>query len=325
MSTYLSFLLACFFFISKFNVSNGSSAVLIVVDQFGEGDYKTIQAAIDSVPSNNVVSTFIKIMPGVYSEKVVVPVDKPYITLSGTAINSTIITWNEAWVDQKSATVTILASDFVGRYLTIQNTLGPNGQAIALRVAGDKATFYACRILSFQDTLLDDAGRHYYSNCYIEGTTDFIFGNGLSFFEKCHLNSISNNGGSMTAQRRSQEGENTGFSFYGCRVTGIGLGTLTLGRPWGPYSRVIFSFTYMSGSVVPKGWDDWGNPDNQRTAYYGEYHCYGPGSNLSGRVDWSHQLSTSEASPFLTKAWVNGLEWLRPTPKSFTRPPKEGN
>ncbi|KAJ4787687.1 Pectinesterase [Rhynchospora pubera] len=309
---------------SSLNVAYSSSAVLIRVDQSGNGDYTKIQDAIDSVPSNNSVGTFILLAPGVYSEKIVVPADKPYITLSGRNASTTIITWNEAWFNQQSPTVSILASDFVGRYLTIQNTFGPNGPAIALRIVGDRAAFYACRFLSFQDTLLDDSGRHYFKNCYIQGTTDFIFGNGLSFYEKCHLNSISTNGGAITAQGRSSEGENTGFTFFSCKVTGVGVGTLTLGRPWGAFSRVVFAFSYMSSSVLPSGWDDWGNSDNQRTAYYGEYRCYGPGSNLSKRVAWSHQLSPPEASPFITKAWINGLEWLRPTPTSFIKPPHKG-
>lgn len=78
------------------------------------------------------------------------------------------------------------------------------------------------------------------------------------------MNSISTNGGAMTAQRRSSEGENTGFTFFACKVTGVGRGSLTLGRPWGPYSRVVFAFSYMSGSVLPSGWDDWGISSNQR-------------------------------------------------------------
>ncbi|KAF3339981.1 putative pectinesterase 11 [Carex littledalei] len=316
-------LLACFA-MSGLEIASASSAVLIRVDQSGDGDYTKIQDAIDSVPSNNSVQTFILLAPGVYSEKVVVPADKPYITLSGTDANSTIITWNEAWFNQQSATLSILASDFVGRYLTVQNTLGPNGPAIALQIVGDRAAFYACRFLSFQDTLLDDAGRHYFKNCFIQGTTDFIFGNGLSFYEKCHLNSISTNGGAMTAQRRSSEGENTGFTFFACKVTGVGRGSLTLGRPWGPYSRVVFAFSYMSDSVLPSGWDDWGISSNQRTAYYGEYQCSGPGSDVSKRVTWSHQLSPAEASPFITKAWINGLDWLRPVPTSFIKPPHKG-
>lgn len=65
----------------------------------------------------------------------------------------------------------------------MQNTFGKGHQAVAARVGGDKAAFYDCRFLSYQDTLLDETGRHYYHGCYIEGATDFIFGTGKALFE----------------------------------------------------------------------------------------------------------------------------------------------
>ncbi|CAL9764425.1 unnamed protein product [Musa acuminata subsp. burmannicoides] len=300
--------------------SDPSSAILVRVDQSGKGDFRNIQAAIDAVPSNNAEPVFILITPGTYREKVTVPADKPFITLSGSNAMSTVITWGEGWTSSESPTVSVLASDFVGRYLTIQNTFGPNGPAIALYVAGDRAAFYSCRIIGFQDTLLDDTGRHYYSNCYIEGATDFICGNGLALFEKCHLHSTSPGGGAITAQRRSSAAESTGYSFLQCKITGTGAGTAILGRPWGPYSRVVFAFTYMSDAVLPEGWNDWNDPRNQsRTAYYGEYSCYGRGSDVTGRVAWSHRLTSLEAEPFATKSWIDGQDWLRPTPRYFRR------
>lgn len=132
---------------------------------------------------------------------------------------------------------------------------------MALRVSGDRAAFYGCRILSHQDTLLDDTGRHYYNNCYIEGDVDFICGNAASFFEKCHLRSLSVGTGAITAQRRMSPAEDTGFTFFGCKITGVK--TAVLGRPWGTYSRVVFAFTYMTSVVLPQGWDDWGISTDQ--------------------------------------------------------------
>ncbi|OAY63608.1 putative pectinesterase 11, partial [Ananas comosus] len=230
---------------------NSHSSVHIRVDQSGRGDFTKIQDAIDSVPSGNSNATFILVEPGIYNEKVMVPVDKPLITLSGTNAYSTIITWNEPWTNVQAPTVSIMASDFVGKYLTIQNTFGPGAQAVALRVSGDRAAFYACRFISFQDTVLDDAGRHYYKNCYIEGATDVICGDGKALFEKCHLHSVSTNGGALTAQRRGTAAEDTGYSFVGCKVTGVGK--MILGRPWGLYSRVVFANTYMTNAVLPRG------------------------------------------------------------------------
>ncbi|KAK7847224.1 putative pectinesterase 11 [Quercus suber] len=225
-----------------------STAILLKVDQSGNGDFKKIQDAIDAVPSNNSELYFILVKPGTYREKLQVPADKPFITLSGTLASNTIITWGDTGEIIQSA--------------TLSNTFGTSGKAVALRVEGDRVAFYGCKILSYQDTLLDDAGRHYYSNCYIEGATDFICGNAASLFERCHLHSLSTVDGAITAQHRNSPSEDTGFSFLGCKITGVG--TALLGRPWGPYSRVVFALTYMSSVVVPQGWDDWGDQSKQR-------------------------------------------------------------
>ncbi|CAN1131233.1 Putative pectinesterase 11 [Linum perenne] len=108
----------------------------------------------------------------------------------------------------------------------MQNTYGRGGKAVALRVSGDRAAFYGCRILSYQDTLLDDTGSHYYSNCYIQGATDFICGDASSL---------------ITA---------TGPTF--------------LGRPWGSYSRVVYAYSYMASNILSAGWSDWGDNTKQR-------------------------------------------------------------
>ncbi|KAJ4963758.1 hypothetical protein NE237_023697 [Protea cynaroides] len=295
-----------------------STALLVKVDQSGNGDFKKIQDAIDAVPSNNSDNVFIWIKPGTYIEKVVVPADKPFITLSGSKSSTTIITGSNHGNIFDCPTLSVLATDFVARYITIQNTYGAGDKAVALRVSANKVAFYGCSIISYQDTILDDTGSHYYSNCYIEGATDFICGNAASFFEKCHLHSTSEGTAQSRPTRRESPSENTGFTFLGCKITGVG--TCLLGRPWGSYSRVVFAKTFMSSAVLPQGWDDWGRSSTHSTAYYGEYKCYGPGAASSGRVKWSRQLSDEEAKPFLTKDMIGGQAWLRPAPTHFKRP-----
>ncbi|MCL7027889.1 hypothetical protein MKW94_023769 [Papaver nudicaule] len=296
-----------------------SIAILIKVDPSGNGDFTTIQDAINSVPSDNSEFVFISLKPGSYREKIVVPADRPFITLSGMDAKTTIITWDDGGDIYQSPTFSVFASNFVGRYLTIQNTFGPTKKAVALRVSGDKAAFYGCRILSYQDSLLDAYGMHYYRDCYIGGT-DFICGNAASIFERCHLHSLSKGTGAITAQGRASPDENTGFIFLGCSITGVG--TALLGRPWGAYSKVIFALTYMPAHVIlPVGWNDWGDPAKQSTVYYGQYNCYGGGANVSGRAAWSHVLSDEEAAPFLTKTMIGGRDWLRPVPTRFHKIP----
>ncbi|TYI19043.1 hypothetical protein ES332_A07G136500v1 [Gossypium tomentosum] len=304
-----------------FMASHGSNAateaLLIKVDQSGKGDYKKIQDAIDAVPSNNKQVVLISVKPGIYEEKITVPTDKPFITISGSNPNATVITWNDSGNIFESPTFSVLASDFVARYLTIQNTYGVGAKAVALRVSGDRVAFFGCRILSYQDTLLDDTGRHYYSNCYIEGAVDFICGNAASLFEKCHLHSLSEGDASITAQHRDSPSQNTGFTFLGCKITGVK--TALLGRAWGPYSRVIFAFTYMSNVILPQGWDDWGDSSKQSSVFYREYKCYGPGASTKRRVEWAKELTIEEAKPFLTKNMIGGKSWITSTTNRFTK------
>ncbi|EFH56650.1 pectinesterase family protein [Arabidopsis lyrata subsp. lyrata] len=296
-----------------------STAILIRVDQSGKGDFSKIQEAIESIPPNlnNSQLYYIWVKPGIYREKVVIPADKPYITLSGTQASNTFLIWSDGGDILESPTLTIFATDFVCRFLTIQNKLGTAGRAVALRVAADKAAFYGCVITSYQDTLLDDNGNHYFKNCYIEGATDFICGSASSLYERCHLHSLSPTKGSITAQMRTSATEKSGFIFLGCKLTGSS--STYLGRPWGPYSRVIFAYSFFSNVVAPRGWNQWGDSTKENTVYYGEYKCYGPGADRGQRVKWSKQLSDDEATVFLSKDFIGGKDWLRPAPSHFKK------
>ncbi|XP_027177233.1 probable pectinesterase 53 [Coffea eugenioides] len=211
------------------------------------GDFTTIQQAIDSLPTVNLVRVLIKVHAGVYTEKVTIPQLKSYTFASATfAVNSPY---------------------FIAKNITFKNTtpVPPPGaigkQAVAFRISADTAVFVGCRFLGAQDTLYDHVGRHYYKDCYIEGSVDFIFGNGLSLFEGCHVHAIAQLTGAVTAQGRSSLLEDTGFSFVNCKVTGSGA--LYLGRAWGPFSRVIFAYTYMDNIIIPKGWHNWGDPSRE--------------------------------------------------------------
>lgn len=286
--------------------------------------FSTIQAAINSVPDNNVLRVKILIAPGTYTEKIFIPYTKPFITLQGTNSNTTIISWNDTasklGADGKpigtynSATVAIDAPFFIAKNITFKNTApipargSSNGQAVALRISGDAAVFLGCQFLGAQDTLYDHKGRHFFQDCYVEGSVDFIFGDGLSMYKGCRLHAIGvPYQQAITAQSRGSPNDDSGFSFINCKVTGSGQ--LLLGRAWGNFSRVVYSFTYMDEIVIPQGWYDWGDPKRQATVYYGQFRCYGPGANASGRVSWSNELTIQEAQPFLELDFIDGNEW----------------
>lgn len=288
------------------------------------GHFASVQKAVDSLPVNNPCRVVISIGAGIYREKVVIPAIKAYVSLEGAGADKTIIEWNDTadLVGQTgrplgtfgSATFAVNSPYFIAKNITFQNKAPPppsgalGKQAVALRISADTAAFIGCKFIGAQDTLYDHMGRHYFRDCYIQGSVDFIFGNGLSLYEGCHLHAITNSVGALTAQKRDSLLEETGFSFVHCKVTGSGA--LYLGRAWGTFSRVVFAFTFMDKIINPSGWYDWGNKSREMTVFYGQYQCSGPGADFGRRVSWSRELTQQEAKPFISIGFVDGYEWL---------------
>ncbi|KAG5376555.1 hypothetical protein IGI04_041151 [Brassica rapa subsp. trilocularis] len=301
-----------------------ASYTLTVHKKHNKGDFTKIQDAIDSLPLINLVRVVIKVHAGVYKEKVNIPPMKAFITIEGEGADKTIVQWGDTAQthDPKgnpmgtfnSASFAVNSPFFVAKNITFKNTTpvplpGAVGkQAVALRVSADNAAFFGCKMLGAQDTLYDHLGRHYYKDCYIEGSVDFIFGNALSLYEGCHVHAIADKLGAVTAQGRSSVLEDTGFSFVKCKVTGTGV--LYLGRAWGPFSRVVFAYTYMDNIILPKGWYNWGDPSREMTVFYGQYKCTGAGANYAGRVAWARELTDEEAKPFISLTFIDALVFL---------------
>ncbi|XWS11340.1 hypothetical protein CRYUN_Cryun38cG0075500 [Craigia yunnanensis] len=299
---------------------------VIVVDKNGGGDSVTVQGAIDMVPENNKQRVKIYILPGVYREKVIVPSCKPYISFFGneSQMSNTIISWNNKASDKdsnggylgtyKSASVNIESDYFCATEITFENTViavpGEYGrQAVALRISGDKAMFYKVKVLGTQDTLLDETGSHYFFQCHIQGSVDFIFGKSRSLYQDCLVQSTAKKFGAVAAHHRDSPYDNTGFSFVNCTINGTGK--IYLGRAWGNYSRAIYSNCYLDNVIIPAGWSDWNYPFRQKTAVFGEFQCRGTGANASGRVPWSKKFSYQEVKPFLDMKFIDGEQWLR--------------
>ncbi|EFJ23677.1 hypothetical protein SELMODRAFT_103305, partial [Selaginella moellendorffii] len=284
-----------------------------------------ITAAIDWIPYNASNQYVILVQPGVYHEKITIPVFKDYITLHGLSgyIFDTVIVHNanhaSANGTEKSATFEVLSKYFVAEYITFQNDVpfaNPGAhdmQAVALKLSGDFAKISDCFILSSQDTLLDDRGRHYFKNTYIEGNIDLIFGFGRSLYEKCNLISNSNatTSGSLTAQGKSALTDFTsGYSFHNCYIGETGK--MTLGRPWGSNAFVVFSNCYMESVVDPVGWTHWNDVYglSNSTALFGEYQNYGPGAYSLQRASWTKTIRKEDAKFYTSKDFIDGLEWL---------------
>ena len=278
-----------------------------VVAQDGSGDFTTVQAAINAVPDYRKAGpTRIYIKKGMYKEKIVIAESKQGVQLIGE--DGAVLTYDdyaqkpnifgEGKGTSGSGSVYIFGPDFFAENITFENTSGPVGQAVACHVAGDRAVFRRCRFLGFQDTLytFGENTREYYEDCYIEGTIDFIFGKATAVFNRCELRS-KRTGGFLTAPATPQ-GSNYGYVFYDCKLTadeGVEAGSVWLSRPWRPYGKTVFIRCEMGQHIRPEGWNNWGKTDNERTAYYAEYQCYGKGADTSRRVAWSHQLKDANA------------------------------
>lgn len=281
----------------------------IVVDKGGHGDYATVQAAIDAVPENNTTPIVIEIKNGTYKERVTIAATKRFITLHGENKNKTILTYDnhtglvlpngDTVNTYTSASMFVYADNFAATDITVQNNAGFNaGQAVALDVRADKATFVNCNIVGFQDVLFCNkpGARQYYKDCFIEGTTDFIFGPSTCIFQNCLINSKKNS--HVTAASTPQESA-YGFVFFNCTLTADNnVDKVSLGRPWRPYASVTYINCKMDKHILPEGWNNWKNPANELTARFAEYKSTGAGANISQRAKWSKQLTDEDAKQF---------------------------
>jgi pectinesterase len=276
-----------------------------VVAADGSGDFKTIQSAFDAVPLNNKKPVIIFVRNGTYYEKLRLDSSKNKVILVGEDKFQTILTYNDhtGKISPKGDTINtytsqtfmLRADDFVAENISFENNAGFDaGQAVAVHAYGDKAIFKNCRFLGFQDVLFTSnaRSRQYYENCYIEGTTDFIFGAATVWFERSHIHSKKNS--HVTAASTPKENA-YGYIFNECILTGEpGLQNVTLGRPWRPYSSVTYLNCYIDRHIIAEGWNNWRNPDNEKTARYSEYGSYGPGGNSATRFAWTKQLTLAE-------------------------------
>ena len=308
----------------------------IVVSPDGHGDFATVQQAIDAVPdySHEHITT-IYIRKGVYKENVHIPHSKFRMHISGEDALGTIITFDKAakhnWPltgypigTSGSATIYIHSSYVTFENLTFENTAGEGkeiGQAVAVFTDGDFLFFKNCRFIGNQDTLYTygrygkDGGikRNYFLDCYIEGTTDFIFGPSIAYFENCTIHSKKN---SYVTAASTLKGQKYGYVFKNCRLTAAeGITKCYLGRPWGAYAKTVFIDCELGSHILPEGWHDWekpGKPDTKKNSYYAEWGSYGPGA-AGPRVKWARKLTASKAAGYTFEKVMyqeqDGIKW----------------
>jgi pectinesterase len=302
-----------------------------VVSFDGSGTHTNLQEAINAAPDNGTNWFTILINPGVYQGQTIIPKTKRFIRVIGEEMENTKLTWpynvngrrpNQPY--QFDPGFVVAGNDFQAKNLTIENTSGDHGQALALRVDNDRAVFDHCRIVGWQDTLMINNGRHYFTNCYIAGRVDFIYGSATAVFDHCEIH--SRNGGHVTAASTPRD-HPFGFVFLNCHLTGDsqpwagtngtpattnGTPKADLGRPWRPYASVAYLNCEMDAHIKPAGWNNWGNVTNETTARYAEYKSTGPGANPDQRVKWAKQLTDAEAAAMTVENILGGADAWKP-------------
>ncbi|KAF8088886.1 hypothetical protein N665_0527s0006 [Sinapis alba] len=230
----------------------------------------------------------IKLGHGEYKEKVTIDRNKPFITLYGEPNAMPVLTFDGTAAEYgtvDSATLIVLSDYFMAVNIIVKNSAPmPDGkrkgaQALSMRISGNKAAFYNCKFYGYQDTICDDTGNHFFKDCYIEGTFDFIFGSGRSLY----------------------------------LVTGTGTG-IYLGRAWMSHPKVVYAYTDMSSVVNPSGWHENTQTERDKTVFYGEYKCSGPGSKKEKRVKYTQDIDNIEANYFISLGYIQGSSWLLPPP-----------
>lgn len=316
-------------------LSSGASAKTVTVAADGSGEFKTVQEAIAAVPDDTAERTVIHLKPGTYQGQIILPRNKSNVAFEGDDVEKTILTFalntnepNPPDVDQhhKGTGVVILGDGFRAERVTFQNTSGDHGQALALRIDGDRAVVKNCRLLGWQDTLMVNKGRQYFKDCYIEGRVDFIYGDGTTVFDHCEIH--SKNGGYVTAASTPKE-KPFGFVFLNCRLSGDAVPwkdpspsssakpatpnkLAYLGRPWRPAASVAFVHCQLGDHIRPEGWNNWGKAENEKTARYAEYGNTGPGAKPQKRVPWSRQLTKDEADQITVEKVLAGTDGWKP-------------
>ena len=272
---------------------------VFTVAKDGSGDYLFIQDAIDAMRVYPLAPIKLYIKSGVYYEKIALPANNTDVTFIGENVDSTIIVFNDYSGKGKHTTFTsytakISGNRFRAENITFANNAGPVGQALALYVEADEAVFKNCKFWGNQDTIFasGENARQLFLNCYLEGTTDFIFGPATAVFQNCTIRAKTN---SYITAASTPAGNSFGFVFLNCKIIADSSVTkLYLGRPWRANAKTVFIGCNLPKVIAPEGWDNWNNIANEKSVFYAEYKNTGEGAAITQRVKWAKQLNSKE-------------------------------
>ena len=289
----------------------------LVVARDGTGQFRNIDEALEVCRAFMEYHKVIYVKKGVYKEKLILPSWLTNVEICGEDRDNTIITYDDHaniksdQIHSKSQkigtfrtyTLRIDGSDITIKNITIENNAPRLGQAVALHTEGNRIKFLNCRFLGNQDTIYTGRGetKLLFKDCYIEGTTDFIFGPSTAWFENCDIFCKVN---SYITAASTPQNVQYGYVFNNCHITlAREVTKMCLGRPWRSYAHTVFMNCDLPKGIAPGGWNDWKKDTN--LVRYAEYNNRGEGANTDKRVAWAKQLTKKDAKQ-LTIANVLG-------------------
>ena len=278
----------------------------IVVSRDGTGQFRNVAEAIEVCRAFMDYHKIIYVKNGTYKEKLIIPSWLTNIEICGESAEKTIITYDDhanihlpsigkGMGTFRTYTLKVEGSRITLKNITIENNSARLGQAVALHTEGDCITLINCRLIGHQDTVYTGVAgtRLYFKDCYICGTTDFIFGPSTAWFEGCTIHSLVN---SYVTAASTPQSVAYGYVFNNCRLTAAdGVDKVYLGRPWRDYGYTLFMNCELGVHIRPEGWHHW-REEAKQTARYMEYNNRGAGATTTGRVAWSRQLTKKEAA-----------------------------
>ena len=296
----------------------------LTVAKDGSAQYTSIQEAINDTKTFPWHDITIKIKNGVYEEKVNIYAWNTRVNLIGESRDNTIIRFGDHFdkidLGRNSTfhtyTMRVAGNDFTAANLTIENTAGPVGQAVALHVDADRAAFYNVSLKGFQDTLYvaGEGQRSYFEDCYIEGSVDFIFGGGTAYFKQCEIKSLRSD--SYVTAASTAQNQPYGLVFNECHFTAADeVSGVYLGRPWRHYAKTLIANSQLGKHIHPAGWHNWNSKEKEPTVSYIEVANRGPGATINSRVNWATTMTQATDDPIATSTSAVLGDWSPQPPE----------
>ncbi|KAI1101628.1 pectin lyase fold/virulence factor [Jackrogersella minutella] len=310
--------------------ASATSSTFTVAPTPTSGQFGSVSSAVAALPSDGLEYT-IYILTGTYTEQFSIT-RRGKVTLRGATSFTNDFSQNTVLIQFSDGVSTSAGQDEQTPVVNWKNTNGDglalyninftntypqtsNTAALAADFYGTNMAAYGCAFKGFQDSLLVNQGVQVFSNSYIEGSVDFIWGYSKAYFHQCYI-ATNTPGTSVTAQNRPSSTWAGGFVFDQSIITytanyGTAYGTSYLGRPWSQYAVVVYKNSYLDQHIASAGWSVWQTSDT-RTAdvLFGEYNNTGPGNWTSSRASFATQLTDSQAASYSLSTFIGSTSWL---------------